>query len=633
MAARVIHPLVRGPRRRDPRARAGYLLGLALPMLAVTAQACGEPATGPSDTAPSPTLAPAGSPSTDAPPAETAAPQADPADAASATGDALPAVDPGPPQPPPGYGILVPPVAPPTEDALTMHALAGYEVVAIYAEPDMKARKLGYLRIGQRLRATAKVELAEGDGGCRKGWHHLEGGGFACASKGLVVESKPPYLYRAPPKPRMDTPTPYDYAYVRRWNSPMYWRIPTAEERAEAARIRAEREAERQGVPPPGEPAPAGAADGAAGGAPDPTVPAGASPTPPSPDKPKTVAVGQIEPGGEPKPTGDGAPKRPKTVSVAAPVAGQDPPPDANAEPAAGEPGPTSPAEPAPEEPAVVPPLSPSNPWLEKGFFLSLAEKEKDDAGRAWWRTARGGYVEAKATSPYTPKDFQGQVLDEIEAPFGWAMDKPTKVYTLTDDGKLKLARKVEQRTFLDLDEEVEHGGKTYMRLPTGELVRKKDVRIPEIAPMPEGLQPWERWIDVDLSLQVLVAYEGPRPVFSTLVSTGRKGTEEEPFDTPTGRFRVRSKHVSTTMDGNTASDGNYSIQDVPWAMFFEGSYALHGAFWHRGFGYRRSHGCVNLGPSDAKWLFFWTTPFLPERWHGVHASEQVPGTTVVIHE
>jgi hypothetical protein len=86
-------------------------------------------------------------------------------------------------------------------------------------------------------------------------------------------------------------------------------------------------------------------------------------------------------------------------------------------------------------------------------------------------------------------------------------------------------------------------------------------------------------------------------------------------------------------MDGATATDGNYAIQDVPWVMYFEGSYALHGAFWHRSFGRVRSHGCVNLGPSDARWLFHWTTPFLPEGWHGVHATDESPGATVVVHE
>ena len=156
---------------------------------------------------------------------------------------------------------------------------------------------------------------------------------------------------------------------------------------------------------------------------------------------------------------------------------------------------------------------------------------------------------------------------------------------------------------------------------------------MPDLQPLPKGLDAWDRWIDVDISKQLLVAYSGTRPVFVTLVSTGRKGSEEEPFDTPEGRWRVYSKQVTSNMDGTTASDGNYAIQDVPWVMYFEGSYALHGAFWHRSFGHVRSHGCVNLGPSDARWLFMWTTPFLPEGWHGVHQSEGNPGTTVVVRK
>ena len=118
----------------------------------------------------------------------------------------------------------------------------------------------------------------------------------------------------------------------------------------------------------------------------------------------------------------------------------------------------------------------------------------------------------------------------------------------------------------------------------------------------------------------------------STLISSGKKGSEEESFLTPKGKFRIGAKHISSSMDGNTASDGRYSIQDVPWAMFFQGNYALHGAFWHSKFGARRSHGCVNLGPTDARWLFMWTTPFVPEGWHGVNAHEGAPGSMVVIH-
>jgi len=67
--------------------------------------------------------------------------------------------------------------------------------------------------------------------------------------------------------------------------------------------------------------------------------------------------------------------------------------------------------------------------------------------------------------------------------------------------------------------------------------------------------------------------------------------------------------------------------------MYFKGSYALHGAFWHNNFGHKMSHGCVNLAPLDARFVFLWATPTLPQGWHGAWATRDEQGTLVVIHE
>jgi lipoprotein-anchoring transpeptidase ErfK/SrfK len=134
--------------------------------------------------------------------------------------------------------------------------------------------------------------------------------------------------------------------------------------------------------------------------------------------------------------------------------------------------------------------------------------------------------------------------------------------------------------------------------------------------------------VHVDLSSQTLVAYEGDRAVFATLVSSGREG-----FETPTGTIRIQSKHVSATMDDTASATEAYSIEDVPWTMYFEGSFALHAALWHDQFGRPRSHGCVNLAPADARWLFQWTGPVLPPGWHGVVASSRRQGSWVHITE
>ncbi|MCA9706801.1 MAG: L,D-transpeptidase, partial [Myxococcales bacterium] len=63
------------------------------------------------------------------------------------------------------------------------------------------------------------------------------------------------------------------------------------------------------------------------------------------------------------------------------------------------------------------------------------------------------------------------------------------------------------------------------------------------------------------------------------------------------------------------------------------GSYALHGAFWHTGFGRRRSHGCINLAPRDAARVFELTSPAMPEGWTSVYEHEGEVGTVVRVRK
>ncbi|MCC6553311.1 MAG: L,D-transpeptidase [Polyangiaceae bacterium] len=141
-----------------------------------------------------------------------------------------------------------------------------------------------------------------------------------------------------------------------------------------------------------------------------------------------------------------------------------------------------------------------------------------------------------------------------------------------------------------------------------------------------------QKWIDISIKRQLLVAYEGTRPAFATLVSTGRGGMGDpsKTHATIRGTFRIRAKHVSTTMDGDDEATEAFDLRDVPYTQFFHEGYALHGAYWHDDFGKTRSHGCVNLAPADAAWLFDWTEPSVPPEWHGaVHGDG---GTLVYVH-
>jgi lipoprotein-anchoring transpeptidase ErfK/SrfK len=165
--------------------------------------------------------------------------------------------------------------------------------------------------------------------------------------------------------------------------------------------------------------------------------------------------------------------------------------------------------------------------------------------------------------------------------------------------------------------------------------VRDRDLVVPPPVTRPAKVGASEKWVDVNLKTQTLVAYEGDNAVYATLVSTGRMNDQDptQDFRTPPGLYRVRDKHLATTMDGDVTNDGPYSIEDVPWVQYFKGSFALHGAFWHDDFGHVHSHGCVNLAPEDARNLFEWTEPRVPSNWHGVNTGDEGKGTWVFVHE
>ena len=111
------------------------------------------------------------------------------------------------------------------------------------------------------------------------------------------------------------------------------------------------------------------------------------------------------------------------------------------------------------------------------------------------------------------------------------------------------------------------------------------------------------RWIEVNLFEQTLAVYDGGRMVYATLVATGM-----DPFFTRPGLFQIDRKLDSTTMSGSFTEDHSdyYYLEDVPWTMYYDRARALHGAYWRTAYGYPQSHGCVNLSPGDAHWLFNW---------------------------
>jgi hypothetical protein len=311
---------------------------------------------------------------------------------------------------------------------------------------------------------------------------------------------------------------------------------------------------------------------------------------------------------------------------------------------------------------------------MVRGFYLALDNNEIDPRDKhksewqqtKWWKTTGGFYAPFdRIAVNNNVSGFHGVWLTEPppkgepttigNPPRGDAGADPVTPYAttypigfilwnghqynLSADGKtLTRGIAVDRFTAVGLTgKAMSQGGHSFMETQNGWWMRNGDGRVTHPLPPPKDLLPNEKWVDVNLSTQTLVAFEGEKPVFATVVSTGKKDRDNpdktKNHETRAGIFRIREKHIAATMDGDVASDGPYSIEDVPWIMYFNGSIALHGAFWHSQFGNVKSHGCVNMSPLDARAMFAWTDPPLPEGWHGVWATPEHPGTRVIVHD
>ncbi len=245
--------------------------------------------------------------------------------------------------------------------------------------------------------------------------------------------------------------------------------------------------------------------------------------------------------------------------------------------------------------------------------------------GRRYWRTSRGELIAADSIVQMSPSRFEGVVLSAGTALPAWirghADSRKAVTTRATPSPRGAITGALAPRTVVTIEEESSDG--RYVRVGAEAWIDRRDVRRATIAAPPPGTGAAEKWFDVDLDEQTLVAYEGERPVFSTLVSTGKYQ-----HATPTGVARIISKHETAAM--TSEKEGSvYSVADVPWTMYYDRDFALHTSYWHDGFGSPRSHGCVNLAPRDAKRLFQWSSPDVPAGWSSVYGDAESPGTLV----
>jgi len=535
----------------------------------------------------------------------------------------------------------------------------------VYKLPDVGSRKLGYIRLGGTV--PRDPEPVSGRG-CKGKWYRVYPMGHVCTDE-ASIDMNAPLLRAASRRPDLSRPMPYKYGFVRA-TSPQYLRAPSRSEQEKSEFKLAEHlewfQQNRAEVQ---------------------KVILGANDVP-------LDARGAALPGG----------KLPAGFRVSTELSEN--------ELFGGQ----SPNDPLPwwleggrQIPNVsgyeVPEYAIFADRVRRKTGLSLIgafNSESDGLSRRFAVTVDMRLVPTTKLKPDTGSPFHGVVLTpKLTLPLGWVNTQDAKTFKLIK-GKDE-ARADERLPFravvpLSGKARIKAGERYYQTLKDKTVwIRGRDLAVAE-APsvLPAPAEKGEKWIDISIRQQALVLYEGKKPVFATLISSGRDrlGDPKTTLSTPRGSFRLTSKHIAAAMDSeeNSSVSGgtrahaapssgaaaatvqrlkaaeasgarlseddarrlanvkkgrdpeygitmrrgasDFELRDVPWIQYFAAGFALHGAYWHDVFGTARSHGCVNLAPIDARYAFLWTDPPVPAGWHGINVGTDMgEGTAVEIRE
>lgn len=223
------------------------------------------------------------------------------------------------------------------------------------------------------------------------------------------------------------------------------------------------------------------------------------------------------------------------------------------------------------------------------------------DGGRILVEMESGEWVQAKPLYSWTR--FQGLVFSQTpKNDFGWVIDD-IESYTAPGYNSPKTGKILKKYSVIQIYKTAQADGYDWYLIGIDEWVSSHKARKVKIdTNKPEGVT-GERWIIIDLANYNLTAYENGELVFATIVATGRK-----PFYTRPGLFQIYKKNETVTMQDAYEADRSdyYLLEAVPWAMFYDRNTAIHGVYWPVVLGINQSHGCVNLAPGDANWLYHW---------------------------
>jgi hypothetical protein len=266
--------------------------------------------------------------------------------------------------------------------------------------------------------------------------------------------------------------------------------------------------------------------------------------------------------------------------------------------------------------------------FLGRGFlWVSLSDPSPIIWGKQkWYLINEDEYVRADHLRLFPQSSFQGLTdPSPPRHPSAWII-VDTRVSAAPGEYPAEDAPALSRYTLISIFETKRVDGWVWYKVGKDQWVEQRRVGVITASPRPEGVGEYEKWIDVNLFEQTLTANVGDRMVYATLISAG-----VSQFPTQEGLFRIWAKVKLAKMSGDEDNRHRYFLEDVPFHMYFFHSFALHAAYWHDNFGLRQSHGCINVPPIDAQWLFEWVTPATgPENW--TNATKHNPGTWVWVH-
>ena len=247
---------------------------------------------------------------------------------------------------------------------------------------------------------------------------------------------------------------------------------------------------------------------------------------------------------------------------------------------------------------------NPSRTFPNEEVYLTFTD-ELILEGSTYYEVVEDGWIAASDIEELFPSAYQGiQIVSFPQGGFGWMVDDGWSYQSPPSEDRQRRRGAYLTRYSLHevYDIAIQEDGERWYKLGDQRWVADVDFSYVSLREGNPTMNQKPRWIEVNLSHQNLVVYEDEIPVYAALVSTGR-----EPAWTGEGAYTIYNKidnHPLISPD--PVAIGDYYLEDVPYLLYYQGSWAIHSAYWHDEFGKPNSHGCVNLSLSDAAWLFAW---------------------------